>query len=543
LTLLLVALAVCYLWALGHPPLLDPDEPVYAETGRIMAISHSLAAWWSPHYDGSLWFDKPPVTYWLIGLSMSVFGPTEFAARFPSVLAALALAWLTARLCWHLFPSSRNAPLWAAGIVGTCLQSLILAHASTTDMIFVAALTAAVLKAWTWLKTGRKIRILWCGVATGVAVMVKGPVAIVLVGLALLIFLVATKQAKRLLDGWLWLALLLTLVVAAPWYASMVVLHGRYFITSFLEAQNVGRYLTAEHQATASPLFFIPVLIAGFLPWTFPLAPAIVACFRRAKAGEQAGLFCLIWIALVFLFFSASQSKLITYIFPLYPLAACVTGYWIAEEATEKAIIICLTCWGVVASGLDIYLCGQRDTEAYVWPLAAQALWISALFPLIFFFVAMRTRRDDPAAPKYRKRYDAADLVYPAMGFALFFAIVWSSPHWNHPDPKNVSAVDVGRTVATLTRPGDTVYSLTLLKPSIVFYSQRRIFFTDRQQYVARAMQQPPYPICVTKNDIVEQLLAKHLLAQYKYLSRIGKVVVLIQYQPPARGGPQGEQK
>jgi 4-amino-4-deoxy-L-arabinose transferase-like glycosyltransferase len=468
--LLLALFAAGYLLFLGRYPLIDPDEPVYAETGRLMASAHSFAAWWTPCFNGAMWFDKPPVTYWLIGLAMKLLGATEFAARLPMALAGIALVALTARLAWRLYPDRPNAAAWAAFAIGTCAQTLVLAHACVTDMLFVLALTAALLAAWEWLGGGGWRSALLAGLAVGAGAMIKGPVAIVLMGAQLAIVFAVRREMARLLGVQFWAAVAVAVSVAAPWYVSMILLHGQTFVRGFLEAQNVTRFLSAEHSATASPLFFVPVLVAGFLPWSIPLIPALANSFRRARAGQGADTFALIWLTVVFVFFSASQSKLVTYIYPLYPMAACVTANWIATRSNR----------------------GARIAVAAV-----------------------------------------------AGAFLVAIPIVAAQPMWLHPDPKSLSAVEMGRIVAANSKPSDTVYALTFNKPSLVFYSERKIVFTDDQELVGPILSRPPYPICVTMPDIITSLERKHDLADFRILAQLRNRVVLIRCIPPAGSADQ----
>ena len=83
--ILVVALFIMF-FQLGSYPLLDPDEPVYAQTPREMLAAGDLL---SPRIYGDYWYDKPPMYYWLVAGSAKIFGMGEFAARFPSALFAV----------------------------------------------------------------------------------------------------------------------------------------------------------------------------------------------------------------------------------------------------------------------------------------------------------------------------------------------------------------------------------------------------------------------------------------------------------------------
>ncbi len=460
IAIILALLAIAYFWALGHPPLIDPDEPVYGEVGKLMARSHVFADWWTPHYNGNLWFDKPPMTYWLIGLSMRLFGVSEFAARLPSAIAALVLVYVTARLAWKLYPTSQTTPIWSAIATGTCVQTLLVAHSATTDLLLVASLTAAVMWSWKWVESGRRVPILLAGSCYRDRDVVKGPVAIVLLGGQLLIYLASTRQLSKLLDAKLWISLAICLLVAAPWYVSMVHLHGQLFIQGFLESQNIGRFLSAEHPKIDFPLVFLPILILGFLPWTFALVPGAIESFKRARAGNHADTYALIWIAFVFVFFSLSASKLVTYIFPLYPFAACISGQWLAE---------------------------MRERT---WRRTALAASGGVL--------------------------------------AVAFAVTASLPFWNHPNAKRLSAIEMGHQLARYSQPSDTVYVLTFTKPSLVYYSDRHLIYTDDEKRVSAALQQAPYPLCAGDQWFVMNNLVPLLHRPYKILAQSGNTVILI---------------
>ena len=241
--------------------------------------------------------------------------------------------------------------------------------------------------------------------AVGIGTLVKGPVAIVLVGGQILLYLLITRQWRLLGSAQIWAALALALLIAAPWYAGMVHLHGGFFIESFLEAQNVTRYVKAEHAATSGLFLFVPILLVAFLPWTLAFFPALVTACRRAKAqlaelrgvdAEQAAAigadspdtFAVLWAALVFVFFSASQTKLVTYIYPLYPLVACFTGYWVSEIVRRKA------CEQIAAAMLVIVAAGYAGAAVFLKDRST-TLEIAAAFAVVlisWFVIVARSR-------------------------------------------------------------------------------------------------------------------------------------------------------
>src|SRR5215470_16307585 len=92
---LLVVAAVLFA-GLGSPAGgTHPDEGLYLQAAREM---HDRGDWLTPTVDGRPDFTKPPLLYWVLGISFSLLGETLWAARLPVALAALLLVWLTGRL-------------------------------------------------------------------------------------------------------------------------------------------------------------------------------------------------------------------------------------------------------------------------------------------------------------------------------------------------------------------------------------------------------------------------------------------------------------
>nr|MDQ2687224.1 glycosyltransferase family 39 protein [Armatimonadota bacterium] len=236
--LLLFGTALLLLWQLGRLPLLDVDEPVYGQVAKEMA-SAGWAGWLTPHYNGAIWFDKPPLFYWLSALSVRIFGVSEWADRLPSALLGIALVAVTYALARRAFPTTPRAGLWAGFVLATSAQFFLLGHAAVTDMTLAVCLTTALLALFCWNATGGGRWMVLAGLMTGLAALAKGPVAIVLLGAQMVVFLFWTRQARRLLSPALWGGFLLCLGVSLPWYLAMIALHGNTFVQGFLEANNV----------------------------------------------------------------------------------------------------------------------------------------------------------------------------------------------------------------------------------------------------------------------------------------------------------------
>ncbi|RKY41460.1 MAG: hypothetical protein DRP85_06290 [Candidatus Makaraimicrobium thalassicum] len=326
--LILLAVAmVLFFFGLGDMALTDPDETFYAQTAREMI---NAGEWITPTIFGSPQFEKPVFYYWLVAASYGVFGINEFAARFPSALFGIAGV-IGVYFLGRLF-FSPLCGFFSGLILATCVQYIVLSRACVTDMVlavFILFCLLFFLLGWT---TGKRAHYLISSVMAALAVMTKGPIGLFIPGAVVILYVIFSRQWKGLRSipaGW---CVLVFLAVCLPWYLAVTRVHGSAFIGEFFGFQNVTRFLKPEHRIGISPFYYIPVIIGGFFPWSLFLPLGAWALYKeregacRVKAHRA---FFVIWFLAVFLFFSVSRTKLVTYIFPLFPVMAVVTGrFW-----------------------------------------------------------------------------------------------------------------------------------------------------------------------------------------------------------------------
>src|SRR5512138_177047 len=204
-------------WKLGYPALLDPDESHYAQITREMMAAHQ---WIVPLRDGAPFIDKPVLFHWLQAFSFSLFGRTEFAARMPSALAGLALTWVTAWAGRELFGSVTGRR--AALMFVTMPATFALGSIALLDMMFAAALFSAAACLIVAATRGRE-QLQWAGYALlSLAIMIKGPVAVLLLSAAFVLGVIGVPSARTSLLRLHWLlGPTLAVAVAAPWFVWM----------------------------------------------------------------------------------------------------------------------------------------------------------------------------------------------------------------------------------------------------------------------------------------------------------------------------------
>ncbi|WP_245754986.1 ArnT family glycosyltransferase [Pelosinus propionicus] len=357
---------------LGFHPLLDPDEPVYAETAREMLQFHDFI---SPRIYGEFWYDKPPMYYWLVAVAFKIFGTGEFAARFPSAFFAVGgslLAYLSGRKLFN-----ERAGFLGALVLATSLEYFYLGNAAVTDMTLTFFLMAALLSF-----LHRKYYLLY-GFAA-LAVVTKGPVAIFFCAVIIGLHLITTGSLKTVKSMKLISGAALFAVIALPWYVAMYFIHGMAFIDTFLGFHNVTRFLQPEHASGTLWYYYIPVLVLGFFPWTAFLGQALLAGGKEKGEYRSTCIFLCIWAAIVFGFFSLSQTKLISYILPMYPPLAMLVGYYLDKAWTEeryKALKSSAIIFAVVASFLiaGLFYAGRVVTAEMMFSVKVLAGILSLL--------------------------------------------------------------------------------------------------------------------------------------------------------------------
>jgi 4-amino-4-deoxy-L-arabinose transferase-like glycosyltransferase len=340
-----LVMAVLFYLQLGSYPLFDVDEPRYAEAAREMLARGN---WITPYFNDVVRFDKPVMFYWLIAGSYKLFGINEFAARLVSAMAATGTVGLTA---WAA--SRWGSPRWAlmAGLMlASCLEVTGLARMSVTDMTLTLWLTGC---SWCLLGTVLETPRWWvlAGVFSGLALLTKGPVGLVLPGAIVVVYSLLVGRFKATFtNGWFALGTLLAVAIAAPWYMAAGGENGMAFWNA-LVFHNVDRFSTVVSGHKQFPFFYPVVLIAGFLPWSVYLPatlaqwlPQFKTFWQQLKQNQASGsaeltaylaLYCLVWAVGVYGFFEASQTKLLTYILPMFPaIAVLVSGaFW--QQATH----------------------------------------------------------------------------------------------------------------------------------------------------------------------------------------------------------------
>jgi len=341
LAILCLLAGLLFFVGLGSMGLTDRDEGRNAEAGREML---ETGDWISPTFNYEPRFAKPVLVYWLMSLSYRWFGVDEFSARLPSAMFGLGLI-----LVQYLFLSrfcGATVGLFGALMLLLNIQIIGLSRMVLTDSVLIFLTTLSLYSFWLAFQ-GRSEERWWRWVfylSMALATLAKGPVGFLVPLITIALYLTATGRWRRFWElGSPLAGGVLFAAVALPWYAIMWSLHGTEYAAS-AQANTVGRFLNPMEGHGFTVLFYLPVLLLGFFPWSGWLPFAWFDAYRswreaRRRSTNDAPFpdrssmelewFAAAWVMGVLVFFTLSSTRLAHYIGPLYPAAALLTAiYW-----------------------------------------------------------------------------------------------------------------------------------------------------------------------------------------------------------------------
>ncbi|HZT81490.1 MAG TPA: glycosyltransferase family 39 protein, partial [Gemmataceae bacterium] len=360
--LLVAAAAALFLPNLGGPSLWDIDEGNNAEAAREMLERDD---WVVPQFNYQLRVDKPALLYWLQLAAYRAFGVNEFAARLPSALAALASVLFTCELGRRAFGPA--AGLLGGLVLASTVSFCAAAHFANPDALLNASTVLTFLFFWRGFAAGGRGWFLLAGAASGLAVLAKGPVGLVLPLAVAGLFLLWSRRLRILWGRNLLWGCLAFVLVTAPWYAWVGAETKGEFLRGFLLTHNRDRFLAPMENHNGPPFYYALALVAGFAPWSVFLGPAAWHAWKglRGRGADAppeerrpAYRFLACWVAVYFVFFSISRTKLPNYILPLFPPVALLTAdlldRWRRGEVRLPGWVtgLSLTCLALIGVGV-----------------------------------------------------------------------------------------------------------------------------------------------------------------------------------------------
>jgi 4-amino-4-deoxy-L-arabinose transferase-like glycosyltransferase len=486
LLLLLLAVAVIWFGNIEYRKLIKPDEGRYAEIPREMVASGD---WVTPRLNNLKYFEKPPLQYWATATAYTVFGEHQWTSRLWVSLTGfmgLLLVWFAGT---RLF--GREAGRYAAVLLGGSWLYAFMSHLNTLDMGVTFFLTLGIVglllgqqaqvhararRNWIWLA--------WA--ALGLAVLSKGLMGLVLPGAALVIYSLLQRDIVLWKRMHLITGLLLCLLITAPWFYLVMKANPEFFQRFFIY-EHYTRFTTKDLGRYQPWYYFVPVLLAGMLPWTILMFDTMLRTWKGSARTDKAfnpERFLLVWAVFIYCFFTISGSKLPSYLLPMFPALALLMGKQLAEMREQKlfwliAPIVPLAVLGVAlapytARLADTPLQVQMYGEYSTWLLVSALVWLSGLVAALVFL---------------RRRNKLVAVVLLSLGSLLAAQI--SAAGYNT-IAKERSAYLIADAIRAYDKPEVPFYSVDMYEQTLPFYLKRTFTLVQYQDEMSFGIVQEP---------------------------------------------------
>ncbi|QAU34156.1 glycosyltransferase family 39 protein [Janthinobacterium sp. 17J80-10] len=498
----LLFLLFCIIWfyTLQARTLVPTDEGRYAEMAREMAASGNFI---TPRLNGIKYFEKPPLQTWINALTFQAFGLGEWQARLWTGLCGLfgiALVSYTGRRIFNA-----RTGLAAGVVLASSLYWSMSGHLNSLDM-GLAAMMALALCSFLLAQQddtpprARRNWMLLCWAGMALSVLSKGLIGIVLPGAVLVLYALLQRDFnlwRRLHAGG---GLTLFLAITAPWFV-LVSIKNPEFPHFFFIHEHFQRFTSNVHRREGNWHYFIPILLAGSMPWLGTLAQGLWHGWRPAPTRFQPGRLLLIWSIFIFAFFSLSGSKLPSYILPIFPALALLIAHHL-DRASGKTLAWTAGLFSACCA-LGLVLVSKVPAmakNAYELPLYQQnAPWIAAALGvglaggLLAVWLARRQR-------------DWALLALAAGGFlAGQLAMLGHEPLGRY----KAGIAHVPAIQAALT-PDTPLYTVGLYEQALPFYLQRTMMLVGYADEMAFGLQLEPGLWLPNQDDFVARWRADH---------------------------------
>ncbi len=498
---------------LDYRHLVASDEGRYGEIAREM---YATGDWLTPRYNGYKYFEKPPLQGWMTAIAYTLFGVGEWQSRLWTGITGYFAILATGFTAWKLVGGERgvlagwisaillaSSPMWSVG-----------GHFNTLDMglssILSCALFSLMLAQRNGLSTTARRNWMWlCWAFMALAVLSKGLIGLVIPGMVLVVYTLTTWDWALWKRLHIFSGLVVFFAIASPWFI-LVSIKNPEFAHFFFIHEHWDRFTKDTHNRKGHPLYFVPLILVGFIPWLWQLAQGFINAWKdrrgeptvSAVSGFRPLWLAGLWAVLIFAFFSKSQSKLPGYIMPIFPAISLLAGLALTsafermssagEDRSWKRQMVYMTTLVLIAfvSLPYTYQLGkapyeQLEYQEYtVW--IAVAL-VAALTIMVYAWSAIRGFEHKDAAHRLRQLMDS--LLRVAIAFFVLIQIVGLG-HDTH--GRSISGADLAKVVRPYIQDETPVYSIRMLDHTFPFYIQHPTIMVDMQDELEFGINQEP---------------------------------------------------
>ena len=475
IVVLLLLFVLVWFAGLDDRALTRPDEGRYSEIPREMAVTGD---WVTPRLNGLKYFEKPPLQYWASALAYNTFGQHNWTARaWPALTGLIGLLFVFG-IGYRLY--GKETALAAAAILASSLWYFAIAHINTLDMgltcwmtLTLAGFLYAERTGATQAERAAGMHAAWAGMA--LAVLSKGLIGIVLPG-GVLFFYSLWQRDLRLWDRLhIGTGLLLFFAITAPWFV-WVQARNPEFSEFFFFHEHLARFTSHQHRREGAWWYFIPILLGGMAPWTLLFLSRlrhILAQLGTPKPFHPERLL-VVWSVFIFLFFSASGSKLPSYILPMFPALALLMAPTVVQTSPRAhAWNFAASClFGLVFIGAVLSIERFATDEIPVALFESMRPWLAVTVAALSAGTAL--------AWYWRRR---AATLRPVLAVALCSLVAWQGVGYAHNalSPATSSYHLVREIVAREgpLAPDVPFFSIQTYEQTLPFYLKRTMTLVD----------------------------------------------------------------
>jgi 4-amino-4-deoxy-L-arabinose transferase-like glycosyltransferase len=346
-----ILFAVVYIGSAFSPGLQDDADATHAEAAREMYVTHDFV---TLKVNGNRYLEKAPLLYWLVALSYSVFGVNEFATRLPTALAMLTMMLLA--MAWARRAFGERASVYAAMMVTTCAGYYLFTRILIPEAILSACIAGSFYCFLTALEDDTPWR--WYGgyACLALAVLTKGLLALVVVGFAMLVFLVASGTWREWRRFRMVTGVILFFAIAAPWHVLAGIRNPGFFWFYFVNEhfmRFLGKRIPKDYNKQEDSLYWSLHLVWLF-PWSLYLPVVVkrmVEDWKENVGGRwsfvvgksfraRTRLVCLIWAGVTLIFFSFSTNQEYYTVPAYFPILLLIAGEVVGEEGAGSKWLV-----------------------------------------------------------------------------------------------------------------------------------------------------------------------------------------------------------
>ncbi len=314
-----------YVASLPFTPLMEPDEGRYSS---IPSAMNATGDYVTPRLKEAVYFEKPPLAYWATAIAFQLFGENEFSSRLFAALCAWGCIILTYRM--GSFFHDNKTGLYAGAVLTTFLYHAAIGRINILDMPLAFFVCMAIWSGFRYLASTerRKIRLYLLYIFSALAFLTKGLIGIVFPFGVVITWLIISRRWRETFALFSPVGVLFFAAITMPWLILVQNANPDFFHFFFIQ-EHFLRYATRIHNRYQPFYFYLPIILAGTLPWCAFL-PEVLRGVRKNVRVFFDGVekrFLFVWICLILIFFSISSSKLIPYIAPIFLPIALIFGH------------------------------------------------------------------------------------------------------------------------------------------------------------------------------------------------------------------------